>query len=344
MNRLLSRRLAACACALVAATAQAAAPPHYDLARVVAPNGARTQATALGAGGHVTGIVYSKIDPTQSAGFLWTPTTFHAFSPFGSSTSWGQSVNAAGDVAGGLRTTASTTSAYIRLADGTMIAPFRGMGYESSGGEGINASRTITGYVVNTDHVTTDVSWHDGVTTPLQTAGYENNLQLAINDAGLVGGWVQVGPDPRTVQAATWTDGVLQLLPCLDVQGCQVSGVSSDNRLVGSSAIDDFNSHACLWRDGRVVDLGTLGQDWNSSAAGVNASGDVVGSSSQTAYSASVATIWRNGRIHDLSQFVDLPQGWKLLWASAINDAGQILATAGGPDGRAVDVVLTPRQ
>lgn len=115
------------------------------------------------------------------------------------------------------------------------------------------------------------------------------------------------------------------------------TGVNDRGDVVGRSG-----DHAVLWRNGRTVDLGTLGGSF-STAVDVNERGDVVGFS-QVAGGADHAFVWRGGRLIDLSP---LP-GFSSSYATAVNDRGSVVGYSTGdggmaavmwrPDGTAVDL------
>jgi probable HAF family extracellular repeat protein len=98
--------------------------------------------------------------------------------------------------------------------------------------------------------------------------------------------------------------------------------VNDAGQLVGYSTTA-FNTHAFLWQNGRMTDLGTVdlgNYTGNVSAAyAVNALGTAVGNS-PVSNGNPRATMWRDGRIIDLTPDVAV---YESSWASSINDSGK---------------------
>src|SRR5262249_52569083 len=72
-------------------------------------------------------------------------------------------------------------------------------------------------------------------------------------------------------------------------------------------------------------DLGTLGGT-SSWANGVNASGEVVGSSSTGTEPVNHAFLYSNHAMHDLNNLIPAGSNWVIVEGTAINDTGQIVA------------------
>ena len=87
-------------------------------------------------------------------------------------------------------------------------------------------------------------------------------------------------------------------------------------------------SHAFLYSNGTMTDLGTLPGGLDSEGYGINASGQVVGYSEINSGSDIRAFLYSNGTMTDLNSLIDPACGWTLLDAYAINDSGQIVGTA----------------
>lgn len=119
-------------------------------------------------------------------------------------------------------------------------------------------------------------------------------------------------------------------------------------------------AHAVLFSNGSVADLGVLPNDVSSLAMSINNSGSVVGFSSGkppdfTLHLAAFfdppasnyhAFIYTGGKMYDLTKQLVNGAGWKLSFATQINNAGQIAGTGlfEGSDGATVQraFLLTP--
>ena len=118
--------------------------------------------------------------------------------------------------------------------------------------------------------------------------------------------------------------------------------VNDDDDAVGWSDVTYTDSeHAILWRDGQLIDLGTLPGDTVSRALGINDLGQVVGVSVNTDGLSRLVrpVLWDQG------QAIELPFGEGCV-ATAINNEGHIAVRCGGAwiwrDGERVAIGLLP--
>lgn len=98
----------------------------------------------------------------------------------------------------------------------------------------------------------------------------------------------------------------------------EARAINTSGQVAGSASFDGSTTHAALYSEFQLTDLGTLGGDF-SEAVAINPSGEVVGNST-LANGLTHATLWSHGQIIDLGT---LPGG-ATSYATGINDAGQI--------------------
>ena len=94
-------------------------------------------------------------------------------------------------------------------------------------------------------------------------------------------------------------------------------------RLESLPFLVDAVSHAFLWRNGQMQDLGTLSNETYSYGYGIDDAGQVVGISNSS--NDETAFLWQNGAMLDLNALViNKDPGWQLISASAISSSGMI--------------------
>jgi probable HAF family extracellular repeat protein len=163
----------------------------------------------------------------------------------------------------------------------------------------------------------------------------DSSYATGINNAGQVVGYsFQAGLIQSWNGAFLYSGGQMQDLgnllnnPLIG-QGAAANGINNTGQIVGWSVTGDGStSHAFLYSGGQMQDLGTIGgTDLNSSAIGINDSGQVAGDS-YTAGGAEHAFLYSGGKMQDLGTL-----GGTSSTAIAINNAGQVVGlstTAGG--------------
>lgn len=135
----------------------------------------------------------------------------------------------------------------------------------------------------------------------------------AINDAGLIvgsssyatsntdGTWAANG-----THAVEWQDGDIADLSGLQGGDSAAYAVNSSGDVAGSSRTsqaDGAPTHAVLFHQGAITDLGTLAGDLDSAANSINDSGQVVGVSADAA-DTQRAFLYQNGRMYDLNSLI----------------------------------------
>ncbi len=108
--------------------------------------------------------------------------------------------------------------------------------------------------------------------------------------------------------------------------GTYTLGINAAGDVVGVSPSASGNCHAALFRNGQVIDLGTLG-GLISEASAINKSGLIVGNS-QIASGSVHAFLYSNNVMTDLGTL-----GGANSYATAINDVGQIVGRSEMSDG-----------
>jgi probable HAF family extracellular repeat protein len=199
----------------------------------------------------------------------------------------------------------------------------------SSGALGINSAGEVVGYVVMGD-VSIASIWIGDDWFPLPTlAGAERqgSIARAINNRGDV---VGVAYSSQGGRAFLWREqtGAIDL-GTLGGDWSDAKSVNEKGEIAGVSGVSGgAEQRAFRWseRDG-MIDLGTLPGGTRSYALAINNRGNVVGFS-DTDDNRFAAVLWDRDQCIDLS--AQVPPGWLLAEALAINDAGTIVCRSHG--------------
>jgi probable HAF family extracellular repeat protein len=114
------------------------------------------------------------------------------------------------------------------------------------------------------------------------------------------------------------------------------NGINDLGQIVGTSTCGTSCVHALLWTTSGMQDLGILPGSSASGANSINNKGQVAGESGH-------AFLWSQSTgMQDLNNLIDANSGWTLLFAYAINDAGQITGS-GLINGQSHAFLLTPQ-
>lgn len=215
----------------------------------------------------------------------------------------------------------------------------------------INNSGQVVGYAHFIDISERAFLWENGVMTELATPVSESITSShanGINDLGQIvgscnskltlweddtvtglgdyyGGAAEINESGQIVgvsgnHAFLWKDGIMTDLGGWNSRAADINERGQIVGLSHTATQTTWGAHAILWENGVMIDLGTLGNQ-DSSASGINDSGQIVGSSNMHAF------IYDNGTMMDLNDLIDPDSGWILGTATDINNAGQIVGS-----------------
>ncbi|BDI30872.1 hypothetical protein CCAX7_29230 [Capsulimonas corticalis] len=202
----------------------------------------------------------------------------------------------------------------------------------------INNAGAVAATYYNYDNYPHTLLWQDGEKSPALPARYRYNEPHGVNDLGWVVGSIRAGGHDAQgglmTQAFLCANGQTQILGTLGGDHSMAYGVNDSGQVVGKADLartylertaHGFTrpTHAFLWQNGVMQDLGTLGGD-NSLACAVNQRGQAVGYSS-TDDGTVHACFWDNGQAIDLGT---LP-GHDNSEARAVNDLGVAVGQSG---------------
>lgn len=237
---------------------------------------------------------------------------------FGGTSSAATAINAGGTVIGNFVTASGDTRSFM-YGNGSMQEIAGMYAY------GLNAG----GDIVGTKFGGGAVLYSQGILTELGYLGTGDiSFATAINDAGHVVGASTIDLDFHSRQHPfLYSDGVLHDLGTLDErQFNSAVAINSTGQIAGYSEGTNGGMHAFFYEHGVMTDLGSFG-GLNLTVGGMNEHGEIVGTG-EPWEGENVPFISRDGALVDLNTLIDPAFGWTISDANAINDHGQILATA----------------
>lgn len=183
--------------------------------------------------------------------------------------------------------------------------------------------------------------WDRGRMINLGTLGGTFGMGNAVNNHGQVVGFSNVAGDLAN-HAFFWERGVLTDIGTLGGNNGTANWINDAGQVVGTADLADGTHHAFIWRKGTMTDLGTIGSDPCSNGSHTNASGQVIGTSTDCHGTILHVFLWENGSIIDLSSQFLPGSGFSFVEPVVINDSGEIVGNGGLPNGDTHAVVLKP--
>jgi probable HAF family extracellular repeat protein len=315
---------------------------RYTLTLLDSLGGDRSWAYAINNLGQVVGASRAP-DGFTSHAVVWNGAALTDLGAAAGNNSVAYDINEAGQIVG-QQGTAAGWSAISWFHDGAAYLENQPGGVSTA--NGINNAGQIVGESEPDVNSRAYASvWKNGKLSTMGTLGGGGlGIALKINDAGDIVGY---SANARGEERPTlWKNGSPVDLGTLGGSGGAAGAINQQGQIVGSSATPygaGFTTHATLWQRGTITDLGTLGGSY-SRAGAINNSGQIVGLSTGPDERPH-PVIWRSATASpvDIGTLVDASAaGLQIEEPAAINDHGQIVATAQMQDGSVRVVVLTP--
>ncbi len=283
-----------------------------------------------------------------TSAFLWENGAKTALATLGGHAGIANALNEAGQIVGHSTFATLSPGRAVLWQNGTVTNLTPDLpSTESSSAIGINESGQIVGNI----GYSVGFFWENGARTSLGHLGGGGTFASDINDSGLVVGasyTSEMTPLGLMQHPFVWQNGVMTDLGLLD-DSDEDGGAAAINNLgqiVGSSGSTDPETYAqsyraFLYSNGVMTALPVPSSE--AFAGDINDSGTIVGSMrAGGGVSNFHGWIYVDGTVTNLNHLIPQNSGLHIAYAHAVNNAGQIAATAFDAQGHYHAVLLTP--
>ena len=281
--------------------------------------------------------------------FLWQNGTKTDLGKLASgSSASGLALNEAGQVVGHSALTTPPSGAHAVLwSNGAIIDLTPDLpSNQTAAATGINEAGQVAGNI----YYSTAFLWQNGVRTLLGHLGGGGSFASDINDSGVVVGSSytnELTPLGFMAHPFAWQNGVMTDLGLLE--GDEDGGATAINnagQIVGSSGRTDPETYETFYR-AFVYSNGVMTAlpvpSWDAYAGDINDAGVVVGTMrAGGGFSKLHGWVYVDGVVTNLNTLINPGSGLHIAYANAVNNAGQIAATAFDAQGHYHAVLLTP--
>lgn len=278
-------------------------------------------------------------------GAVWTPGANPPLALLGSPYDVGNRINNAGQVAGTHRYAANVDRATLFYKGG--YQDLGTLGGRTSTGYAINDSGQVAGFSAVASGRQHAFLTSGGAMRDLGTLSGGWSYAYGMNDKGQAVGGATLAPGHEApTHAVVYDNGKVIDLGRFAAEEGTAYGINNPGQVVGASRFGNDDYHAFLWQEGVTSWLDPPGRD-GAVAFSINDRGDVVGYSFRL-LDQPRGFIYTDGRTLDLTALLATQEGWTVNMAWAINEVGDIAASACRPHPEAAGaldcstVLMTP--
>ena len=298
--------------------------------------------------GHVVGYYFQCDDPTLDEAFVWRPETglVTLERPPGVISAKAVDVNDAGQIVGELDISGDGLGIMAFLHDGNEFMEIPPAGGTFSQAARISNQTEVAGTTGDGSPFFKAFLWENDVMTLLLPSFGPRSVTRDMNDARQIVGWMGTSNSIDS-HAFLWEDGAISDLGVIPGGfASQAQAINQTGQIVIAGLLQRQPVtlvKSFLWDNGRLTDLGILPGLDRCTAVDINDAAQVIGVCDQSANpNNDVPFIWQDGVMTDLTELIADGSGIFLRTVWSINNAGQIVGGAIGPDGHSVAVLLTP--